>query len=460
MDNSTILRNIPAVNLLLEYFQNELDEFGREKVVQEINAYLSQIRKKILVNALSGIPEKGEIIEEVRRVLKTGEANNLIPVVNATGVILHTNLGRALLSQKAQQALTEVAAGYCNLEIDLESGKRGSRYTHVEELLVQLTNAEAALVVNNNAAAVLLLVNALAKDKEVIVSRGELVEIGGSFRIPEVMKQGGGRLVEVGTTNRTHIRDYKEALTEETAFLLKIHTSNYHILGFTSKPSRKDLVNLAHANGLPVIEDLGSGSMVELSPYGIHDETPVPLIIQQGVDVVAFSGDKLLGGPQAGIIVGKKDIINKLKSNQLTRALRVDKYTLATLEATLREYLYPQRALENIPVLRMLSIPKEELYKKALNLSKILGEIASEELKVEVLEDESKIGGGSTPNHHLPTWVVAVCSTSNSAMQLAEKLRRNKVPIMARVKNHQVLLDMRTIRDNEQEIIVNFFENI
>jgi len=375
-------------------------------------------------------------------------------VINATGVVLHTNLGRAPLSAEALRNLVEVAGGYSNLEFNLETGERGSRYEHVEDLLCRISGAESALVVNNNAGAVLLALNTLAEGKEVIVSRGQLVEIGGSFRIPDVMRKSGARLVEVGTTNRTHPGDYERAITAETALLLKVHASNFRILGFTAEVSLKDLVALAGARGLPVMEDLGSGCFVDLSAYGIEHEPTVQEAVQAGADVVTFSGDKLLGGPQAGIILGKKKFIDPIKKNPLNRALRIDKLTLAGMEATLKIYLDPSRVIKALPALGMMTWPAEEVKKRAGRFRRKVGRELPAGYQVTLREDSSQVGGGALPLQALPTWVVAIRPLLLSAASLEERLRKSDPPVIARVKEEEVLLDLRTVAGEEEAALL------
>jgi L-seryl-tRNA(Ser) seleniumtransferase len=338
--------------------------------------------------------------------------------------------------------------------LNLETGERGSRYEHVEDLLCRISGAESGLAVNNNAGAVLLALNSLAEGKEVIVSRGQLVEIGGSFRIPDVMKKSGARLVEVGTTNRTHLGDYEQAVTENTALLLKVHTSNYRILGFTAEVSLKELAELGRAKGLPVMEDLGSGCFIDLAPYGIEHEPTVQEALQAGVDVVTFSGDKLLGGPQAGIILGKKRFIDLIKKNPLNRALRIDKLTLAGLESTLRVYLDPDRVVKVLPALGMLTCPLEELEKRARRFQRRLARELSSGAEMTIREESSQVGGGALPLQTLPTRVVAIRPLGISAASLEERLRRNRPPVIARVKEEEVLLDLRTVAEEEEEVLL------
>jgi len=370
-------------------------------------------------------------------------------VINATGVVLHTNCGRALLAPSVARFVAEQAERYSNLELNIETGERGSRYVHVEELLCHLTGSEAAMVVNNNAAAVLLMMNTFAQGKDVIVSRGELVEVGGSFRIPEVLKAGGAKLVEVGTTNKTWLRDYEAAVGPDTAILLKVHTSNYRVEGFTHSVSGAELVELGDKLDLPVMEDLGSGSFFDGTSLGFPLEPTIEQTVKAGLSLVTFSGDKLLGGPQAGIIVGKKTFVERLRKNQLTRALRVDKLTLAALEGTLR--LYENGGIEDIPVWRMLSLPLDTLKSAAAELVAAL-EVNSD-IIVELKEDVSQVGGGAWPTVDLPTWVCAIRSKQGSVIELEKFLRLGPVAILTRIHKDWVLIDVRTLLSGDVEDI-------
>lgn len=387
--------------------------------------------------------------DEVISILE-GADYSLRRVINATGVVLHTNCGRALLAPEAAEYAAEQAKAYSNLELDLETGSRGTRYTHVEDILKELTGAESALVVNNNAAAVLLIMNSLANQKEVIVSRGELVEVGGSFRIPEVLKAGGAKLVEIGTTNKTWLKDYQQAVGPETAFFLKVHTSNYRIEGFQHSVALKQLVDLGKQMGIPVIKDLGSGSFLNGIEQGLPKEPTIQEAVNSGASLVTFSGDKLLGGPQAGIIVGKKDLIAKLKNNQLTRALRVGKLTLAALAGTLR--LYQRGEINSIPVWRMLSFDKADLLQKAEYLQKAVSSMPS--FQAEVQENFSRVGGGALPTAALFSYVCAIKPLEDSVINLERFLRLGRVPILTRIAKDYILLDPRTLLDEDYEDIV------
>jgi len=454
------LQALPAVDELLRHprVQTLLHAHPRPLVVDSIRRVLGAKRAAILRGGEEAAAAAVNLTEEkwssaVEEQLADSLRPSLQPVINATGVVLHTNLGRAPLFEEALRSLAAIAGGYSNLELNLETGERGSRYEHVEDLLCRISGAEAGLVVNNNAGAVLLALNSLAEGKEVIVSRGQLVEIGGSFRIPDVMKKSGARLVEVGTTNRTHPRDYEQAVTGETALLLKVHTSNYRILGFTAEVSLRELADLGRARNLPVMEDLGSGCFIDLAPYGIEHEPTVQETLQAGADVVTFSGDKLLGGPQAGIILGKKRFIDPIKKNPLNRALRIDKLTLAALESTLRVYLDPDRAVKTLPAIGMLTCPVEDLEKRARAFQGKLGRGPSPGAEITLREDSSRVGGGALPLQSLPTWVVAIRPLSTSAAVLEGRLRRNRPPVIVRVKEEEVLLDLRTVAEEEEPVL-------
>lgn len=389
-------------------------------------------------------------------------ASNFRRVINGTGVVVHTNLGRSLLPPAAIQALSTVGGYYSNLEFDLTSGRRGSRYSLVEDLICELTGAEAALVVNNNAAAVLLVLDTLAKGSEVIVSRGQLVEIGGSFRIPDVMAKSGAALVEVGATNRTHLRDYAEAITERTSMLLKVHTSNFRMIGFTAEVSGADLVALARQHGLVTMEDLGSGSLLDLSQFGLNREPTVQDAVKAGIDVVTFSGDKLLGGPQAGIIVGSREVIGKIKKNPLNRALRIDKFTLASLESILRCYYDTEGALQNIPTLAMLTEQPGAIKKRAMKVMRKVEKFIGSFCRVSVGPTISRVGGGAMPECNLDSWAVELRPTAMSVSQLEKGFRQLALPIIGRIEDEKFLLDARTIQDREvgelADQIKRFFE--
>jgi len=452
-----LLRSLPGVDEVLRWEEvvELLAHHPRPLVVEAARKAIGQLRAQILAETGTEEPDlsRPALVGRVQEILAAETTPNLRRVINATGVVLHTNLGRAVLAEAAREQLATIARGYSNLEIDLETGERGSRYSHVEELLIRLTGAEGALVVNNNAAAVLLALNTLARGKEVLVSRGQLVEIGGAFRIPEVMEWSGCRLVEVGTTNRTRLEDYRRAAGPDTALLLKVHTSNYRILGFTAEVGGGELVSLGQELGLPVMEDLGSGVLLDLSPYGLPGEPTVQESVAAGIDVITFSGDKLLGGPQAGIIVGKNRYLEAMKKNPLTRALRIDKLTLGALEATLRLYLNPGEVLEKLPVLRMLTVPLDTLAGRARALAGQIEAAVGPCLLVEVVREQSQVGGGAMPLAQLPTWAVALASPSLTAAALAARLRQGEPPVLARIAAERVLLDVRTLQEGEEEEI-------
>lgn len=379
-------------------------------------------------------------------------------VINCTGVSLHTNLGRSPLSDEAGRQVIKAAFGYNTLEYDVERGERGSRHQHLEQLIKNITGAEAAIAVNNNAAATMLCLAALGRGRETIVSRGELVEIGGSFRIPEIMEESGCTLVEVGTTNKTRISDYRNKISDNTAILLKVHTSNYRITGFTEEASLEELVKLGKENGLPVVHDLGSGLMEDLSDYGISEPT-VKASLRAGADVVLFSGDKLLGGPQAGIIIGKREYISRMKNHPLARAFRIDKLTISALEATFRAYYDRDRALRNIPILRMLTASEVELAEKAQGLADKLSSV-SEKIKASVVITENQVGGGSAPGTFLKGAAVAVEIESISTPKLERLLRRLPLPVIGRISHDDLLLEVRTLLDGDVELIAEGIKSI
>lgn len=391
------------------------------------------------------------IVEAFERRIRQMRGGSLQPVINATGVVLHTNLGRSPMPDAALQAINRLAAGYCNLEYDLEAGRRGSRYQHVEALLCRLTGAEAALVVNNNAAAVLLALTTLARGREVIVSRGQLIEIGGAFRIPDVMAASGASLVEVGTTNRTYISDFTRALNENTALLFSAHTSNYRVVGFTAETSLKELVELGQKNRIPVMQDLGSGILLDMSAWGLNDEPTVQEALASGVDVLSFSGDKLLGGPQAGILLGRRENIEAFKNNQLTRALRVDKLTIAALEASLLQYEQGD-PVSSIPVLGMLAASQDILRERAQNLKAALDE-QRPGLELKLLQVGDMVGGGAYPDKELQGWAVALALPDTGLEELNRRLRSGSPAVVARRQDERLLFSARTIGDDEIEAL-------
>ena len=454
-----LLSQIPAINkiLLLDEIKELMNTYTEVAIKSAIKQYIEEIKQAILNEELSEVPSLSKIVGEVARIVEKEDKNSLRRVINATGTILHTNLGRSLLSEKIKENIESVAFNYSNLEFDIDNKKRGSRYVHLIDIIKKLTDAEDVLVVNNNAAAVLLTLNTLVKDQEIIVSRGELVEIGGAFRIPEIIKLSGGVPVEVGTTNKTHLKDYENAITEETGALLKVHTSNYKILGFTESVSNEEISYLARENELVSINDLGSGQFVDFSKFGLPYEPTVKEILDSGIDIVTFSGDKLLGGPQAGIIVGKKKYIEKMKKNQLTRALRVDKMTLASLEATLKLYLDEKDALEHIPTLHMISLSKERLFGKADVLKT---KLSSLDFDIRIEEDKAEVGGGSYPASYLESVAVKLTHRKLHATEIERKLLEVEIPIITRIKDNSIILDMRTLRTREFDIVKAALEEV
>lgn len=462
MNKNSLYREIPKVDTLLadEQIRELIRRYGRNIVMDAIRESADSLRSFIAQcdaeeEAMKRI--RG-LTDEIGRISAALHEPNMRMVINGTGTILHTNLGRAPIGHEHMKRILPLATGYSNLEYNLEEGKRGERYSHFEKLLCKITGAEAAMAVNNNAAAVMLILSSLAKGGEVIVSRGELVEIGGKFRIPDVMEQSGATLVEVGTTNKTHLADYSEAVTEETKVLLKVHTSNYRIVGFTETVAIDELVPLSHQFDIPVVEDLGSGVLIDLSKYGITYEPTVMDSIAKGADVVCFSGDKLLGGPQAGIIIGKKKYIDRMKQNQLTRALRIDKFTASVLELVLKEYLSEEQAVQNIPVLRMITKSLEEVTRDARSLSRMLHQ-TDLPATIHTTPCESQIGGGSLPLERIRSMAVAIHPLQVSAAVLEERMRRLPVPIIARTVNDTILLDARTLNRSEFKIIADQFKD-
>jgi L-seryl-tRNA(Ser) seleniumtransferase len=450
---------IPPVHEIKKKFSELYPDYPESYFTEPSRRVTAILREKWQKGELKEIKE--EYLQNLmEKVFEEYETPSLKRVVNATGVVIHTNLGRSPLCDKAIQEIVKVAKFYSNLEFDLLQGKRGSRYVHVEEILKEITGAEAALVVNNNAAAVLISLNTLAFGKEVIVSRGELVEIGGSFRIPEVMKWAGCILKEVGTTNKTHLSDYEKAITENTALLLKVHKSNFAIVGFTKEVSTQELVELGKKYRLSVMEDLGSGCFVDFSKYGYKKEPTVQEVLKTGADIVTFSGDKLLGGPQAGIIVGKKEFIEKIRKNPLNRALRIDKLTLAGLEATLRLYRDEALAIEHIPALKMILAKETELKKKARLLCRKLSRLEIPEFEFKVVKTTGKTGGGALPTLELPSYAVGVYSSKFSYQELQKILRENKPPIIVRIEEDTLLIDVRCLFDEDYSIILEAFKRI
>lgn len=456
--SNKLYSKIPKVDEILDKkeIKDIIEYIPREFVMEAIREGLQKIREKISEGSLNEKRLHIEIENLIDNIVFNANEKNKLSlrrVINGTGVVIHTNLGRSLINEEVMKNIYEISTNYSNLELDLEAGNRGNRYSHVEEILKRITGAEDALVVNNNAAAVILALKSIGKDKEIIISRGELVEIGGSFRIPEVMEQSGAKLVSVGATNRTHMKDYESAITEETAALLKVHTSNYKIVGFTSSVELEELVELAFRHELPVIEDLGSGVLVDLSKYGLEYEPTVQNSVKAGVDIITFSGDKLLGGPQAGIIVGKKKYIEKMKKHPLNRALRIDKITIAALEATLRYYINEEN-IKKIPTINMITMPVNVIENKAQRLLNKLKENIKEKLNFIIADEYSQVGGGSMPLERIPTKCVVISSDTISISKLEQGLRKYETPMITRLYKDDILIDLRTVKEEEIDTLV------
>jgi L-seryl-tRNA(Ser) seleniumtransferase len=438
------LRSLPSVDKLLKSAQviEWLDRFGRPLTLEAIRVSLDEARESYRNG--QPIPDQDTLLARTQELLETWVVPTLEPVINASGVILHTNLGRAPLSEAALQAMRDVSSGYSSLEYDLKRGKRGSRLVHAEAILQRLTGAEAAVVVNNNAAAVMLVLTALARRRAVVIARTQMVEIGGGFRVPDVMKQSGARLVEVGTTNRVHPEDYKDALDEKPVLFLRAHRSNFRIVGFTSEPSLSEITEIAHGAGIRLVDDLGSGSLLDTSDYGLGHEPMVQESLAAGADIICFSGDKLLGGPQAGIIVGRRDLVTKIKKHPLARAVRADKLCLAALSATLTHYLKDE-ATDKVPIWRMIVCKPEENKARARHWMEVIGQ-------GEVVEGESTVGGGSLPGETLPTHLLAL--DVRSPNRLLKHLRNSQPPVIARTKDERVVLDPRTVLPGQDESLL------
>jgi len=447
------LRALPSVDEVVRAL-NGRPAVPRARAVEAVRTVLGERRRAVLAagsaSELDALAlETPALLPQVRAALDAASAWALDPVINATGVVLHTNLGRAPLGPSALARLAVIAERYSNLEMDVPTKTRGSRYGHVDGLLCRLSGAEASLVVNNNAAAVLLALESLAPGRDVVVSRGELIEIGGAFRIPDILARSGARLVEVGTTNRTHLADYARAITPETAVLLKVHPSNYRVMGFTATVSTSELAELGRTRGIPVLEDLGSGCFLDLRPWGLPREPTVPETVAAGADVVTFSGDKLLGGPQAGIVVGRRALIERLRQNPLNRALRIDKLTLAALEATLRAYEDPGTAPREIPTLRMLSQAASVVRRRAGRVLRRVPVPVRTALDLTIAADRSEVGGGALPLAALPTAVLALGTPGHPATALDARLRAGRPPVIGRIADDRLLLDCRTVMDDE-----------
>lgn len=438
------LRGLPAVDVLLQsQSARSLElQYGRNLLLEALRTTLEDIRSSAA--ELKTLPSPDEILAKTAKQLAIITNPTLVGVINATGVILHTNLGRAPLSKNALAAVLETSSAYCTLEYDLTKGARGSRSTHAEKLLTRLTGAQAAFVVNNNAAAVMLVLSALAKRKRVIISRGQLIEIGGGFRIPDVMSQSGAKLVEVGTTNRVHLHDYSAALAEPAAIVMRAHSSNFRIIGFTSEPALREIISEAHAHGAVFVDDLGSGALLDTSSYGLMHEPMVQESLEAGADLVCFSGDKLLGGPQAGIVVGRKDLIEKIKKHPLARAVRADKLCLAALSATILSYLKGRAELE-IPIWKMINQTQAELREKAQRWAAALG-------AGEVITGLSTVGGGSLPEETLPTFLLAL--TVKQPNRFLKLLRELNPPLIGRIENEMVVFDPRTVLEEQEQTFI------
>ena len=454
------LRLIPSVDALLntEECRRLAERFGREATLTACRSMLEELRAEILKEAPHSLKEDDlsldKVAAKVASYLEQRFRAGLRGAINATGILMHSGLGRAVLSEEAGRALAEVAGGYSTLALEIETGRRGQRDSRVASLLCELTGAEAATIVNNNAAATVLILNTLARGKEVIVSRGQLVEIGGSFRMPDVMTTSGAILREVGTTNKTHLRDYEEAISENTGAILRVHHSNYRIVGFAEEPEIEPLVELGKKHGLPVIDDLGSGALVDLKTYGLETEPLVRRSIRAGVACACFSGDKLIGGPQSGLIVGRSEYIQRIKKNPLVRAFRCGKLTLAAMEATLRLFLTPEKLEERHPLYRMLSLRTDALEKRARRVASRLRKSLPAGVEVAVVDGESQVGSGSVPVETIPTKLLALQSASVSPDDLARKLRHQVPAVFTRIHNDAVLFDFRTIRPQEDQAVV------
>lgn len=451
-DKNKLLRKLPKIDECLARLEDHMKEHDVPLLIikKAVQQSVEQRRNALLNDEHVYIPatqaEWDDIFkEQIERLV----ALNLMRVINGTGIVVHTNLGRSLLPDHTIKQLSMAGACYTNLEFNLKTGKRGSRYSLVEDIICDLTGAEAALVVNNNAAAVLIALDTLARDGEVIVSRGQLVEIGGSFRIPDVMKKSGAALVEVGATNRTHLFDYEGAISESTALLLRVHTSNFRIIGFTSQVSAEELVELGAKYDLPVMEDLGSGSLTDLSRFGLPPEPTVQEVVKSGVDVITFSGDKLLGGPQSGIIVGKEKIVTRIKKNPLNRALRIDKFTLASLESILRDYYDQESVLKNNQTLRMISEPPETIKKRAQRFLRRTRPEITDKCSLTLVSTVSRVGGGALPEYGLNSWAVELHPRETTVSRIEKDFRALAVPVIGRIENDRLLIDFRTVLDNE-----------
>jgi L-seryl-tRNA(Ser) seleniumtransferase len=440
------LRALPSVNRLLESaeFADVLNRFPRGVVTRAIRALLDELRQDVL----DGHAEAGTAAADlVPTILLRLESRGLVRVINATGIVAHTGLGRSVLPPEALEAIMEEGRGYCLLAVERETAGRANRDRFCEELICEITGAEAATIVNNNAAATMIVLNTLAEGKEVVISRGQMVEIGGAFRIPDVLRRSGATLHEVGCTNKTHLRDYEDAINENTGMLMKVHTSNYKMVGFVKEVPIEDLAPLGKKHGIPVMDDLGAGAFHDLRPFGFPEEPMVQHSINAGADVVTISSDKLIGGPQGGVVLGSRESIRRIRKNPLARTFRVGKLTLLALEATLKYHLDEERSFRDHPTTRMLTMPLDELERRAREIAKGISDV--EGVAVEVFEDTSEVGSGSYPGHQIATFVVGISHAERSAEDISRSLRRRSVPVFARIKQDRVLLDPRTVQDFE-----------
>jgi L-seryl-tRNA(Ser) seleniumtransferase len=455
MENkNSLFREIPAVDHLLQspHIKEMLSNTPRQLVLRAIHEVLNEMRVQIAgAREADDLPDFSldAVVDRILERVSILSKQSLRHVINATGVIVHTNLGRSPLSRKVIARFSKLAGGYCNLEYDLEAGTRGSRYVHVEDILREITGAEAAMVVNNNAAAVLIALNTIAKGREVIIARSELVEIGGSFRIPEVMRRSGAKMFEVGTTNKTTIKDYESAIDAQTALLLKVHKSNFQIVGFSEEVDLAELVSLGRKHGLPVMEDLGSGCLIDFSRYGLRGEPTVQDSIAKGADIVTFSGDKMLGGPQCGIILGGREIVSAIRQNQLARALRVDKLTIISLQETLHLYRDEKKAIRHIPTLRMICQPYGSIRRKAKRLLAMVGSLGKGAVLIGLLDGFSRVGGGAMPLEEIRSCLISISSGAYPASKIERFFRSYNPPIIIRVEKNLALLDVRTIQEKE-----------
>ncbi len=455
VEKQELLRRIPSVEKVLEV--REIVDLGSElprwTIAESVRSVLASLRESISKGTRTSEFGMDEIIAGVRASALRLSRRGIRKVINATGVIIHTNLGRSNLSEQAMEAVREVATSYSSLEFDLEVGRRSSRTAHVDRLLCRIAGCDDAFVVNNNAGAVLLALNSLAEGREVIVSRGELVEIGGSFRLPDVMEKSGARMVDIGTTNRTRIEDYEKAITDDTAVLLKVHPSNFMMTGYVESVSCADLAGLARRHGVLMMEDLGSGALTDISKLGTTREPLPQESLRDGADVVTFSGDKLMGGPQAGVIVGRGDLVGRMKKNPLARALRIDKMSLAAVEETLRQYLEPETVAGSLPVLKAIALSPGEIGKRADSVCAAISKGLGDAVKVEKQEGQSQVGGGSLPGTGLRTFLVSVAPAGLSANEAVARLRQCAIPVIARIVEDRIILDLRTVPPGEDELL-------